>query len=101
MNWSGPEFVLGIIGIGAGCTLLNTWIRARHGYPVENEQGGMSTKDGVLPSERKVELLEAENAALRGSMTRMEDRVAVLERIATDPGARLDREIAGLQTNLN
>jgi len=25
----------------------------------------------------------------------------VLERIATDPGARLDREIAGLNANLN
>lgn len=97
MQFGGPEFVLGIIGIGTACHLVGNWIRARHGYPVESETGQFHTREGTLPSARKVELLEAENARLGGMMTRMEDRLATMERIVTDPGKRVSEEIERLR----
>jgi len=41
--------------------------------------------------------LEAENARLRATIERLEDRMAVLERIATDPAERTAREIESLR----
>ena len=37
MNFAGPDFVIAIIAISTGGWLINNWIRARHGYPVEDE----------------------------------------------------------------
>ena len=50
-----------------------------------------------LESVRQVELLSAENAGLKGQMSRLEERIAVLERIATDPSERTAREIENLR----
>ena len=50
-----------------------------------------------LESVRQVELLSAENAGLKGQMGRLEERIAVLERIATDPSERTAREIENLR----
>jgi hypothetical protein len=97
MEWGSPIFVLGIIALSYGAWTINTWIRARHGYPVENEWGGM-TASGELDGDRKVELLSGENAALKGQVTRLEERIAVLERIATDPARRLSDEIDNLRS---
>jgi hypothetical protein len=36
MNWGGPEFVLAIIALSTGGWLLNNWIRAKHGYSLED-----------------------------------------------------------------
>jgi hypothetical protein len=41
--------------------------------------------------------VEEETAQLRGLMSRMQDRLAVLETIATDPGERISREIEKLR----
>lgn len=46
---------------------------------------------------RKVELLTAENQKLVGQVSRLEERIAVLERIATDPAERTAREIDALR----
>lgn len=46
---------------------------------------------------REVELLSNENAGLRGQVSRLEERLAVLERIATDPAERTAREIEQLR----
>ena len=43
------------------------------------------------------EKLASENAALRGTVGRLEERIAVLERIATDPAERTAREIEQLR----
>lgn len=96
MNWGGPGFVLAIIAISTGGWLISTWIRARHGYPVENEWSGTARK-GDPDAERKIELLAAENARLTGQISRLEERIAVLERIATDPAERTAREIDSLR----
>ncbi len=44
MSWSGPGFVIAIIAISTLGWLVSTWIRAKHGYPIENEWTGMTTK---------------------------------------------------------
>jgi hypothetical protein len=96
MNWGGPGFVLAIIAISTAGWLISTWIRAKHGYPVENEWKGMSHK-GSPDTERKIELLSQENERLTGQISRLEERIAVLERIATDPAERTAREIDSLR----
>jgi hypothetical protein len=97
MDFGGPLFVLAIIAMSTGGWVINTWIRARHGYPVENEWSGMAVKGGGLDEERKVQLLTGENARLTGQVGRLEERIAVLERIATDPAERTAREINALR----
>ena len=100
---SGQIFVLAIIGISTFGWVVSSWIRARHGYPIENEWSGVVTKwQGVLntgdaSAERKIELLSAENERLIGQLGRLEERLAVLERIATDPAERTAREIDALR----
>lgn len=96
MNWGSPEFVIAIIAISTGGWLINNWIRARHGYPLEDEWGG-KTENPALPSERQLTLLSNENAELKGKLLRIEERVAVLERIATDKSTRLAEEIDSLR----
>jgi len=46
---------------------------------------------------REIELLASENAGLRGKVERLEQRLAVLEQIATDPAERTAREIESLR----
>ena len=96
MSWGGPLFVLAIIAMSMGAWVVTTWIRAKHGYPVEGEWGGTVAKTD-LDAERKVQLLEAENGKLHGQVSRLEERIAVLERIATDPAERTAREIDALR----
>ena len=96
MSWAGPGFVLAIIAMSMGAWVVTTWMRVRHGYPIENEWGGMTAKtDG--DAERKVTILTGENERLHGQVSRLEERIAVLERIATDPAARVAREIDALR----
>ena len=100
MDFGGPTFVLAIITVSMVAWVVNTWIRAKHGYPVENEWGGMSGKLADLDdpeAARHIALLSNENADLKGKLLRIEERVAVLERIATDKGTRLADEIERLR----
>ena len=99
MNFAGPNFVIAIIAISTLGWIATSWIRARHGYPLENEWKGMSHKGESPDSARKIELLTNENASLKGQIGRLEERLAVLERIATDPAERTAREIEQLRHN--
>jgi hypothetical protein len=96
MGEDGMIFVLLIIGISTTGWLINNWIRAKHGYPVENEWKGVSHKSDPA-ADRKIELLSSENERLTGQISRLEERIAVLERIATDPAERTAREIDSLR----
>ena len=96
MHFGGPFFVLAIIAISTGGWLINTWIRPRHGYPVENEWSGMTAKTDPN-HDRQVQLLTSENDRLTGQVGRLEERIAVLERIATDHAERTAREIDALR----
>ncbi len=96
MDWGGPTFVVALVLISTAGWLINNWIRARHGYPVENEWSGVSHK-GSPDDARQIALLSGENEKLHGQVSRLEERIAVLERIATDPAERTAREIEKLR----
>lgn len=97
MAWGSPLFVLAIIAMSIVAWVITTAIRARHGYPVENEWGGMTAKSPDIEHKRQTELLTFENEQLRGKLSRIEERVSVLERIATDKTGRLTDEIDRLR----
>ncbi|MDB5693294.1 MAG: hypothetical protein JWO81_2357 [Alphaproteobacteria bacterium] len=70
--------------------VANNWIRARHGYPIEDE-------GDEAPSKRRMDAVCEENHDLKGQVAKLEQRLAVLERIATDPAERTAREIENLR----
>lgn len=96
MSWGSPFFVIAIIAISTGGWLINNWMRARHGYDLEDEWGG-KTNASDPDADRKIELLSNENENLTGKITHLEERIAVLERIATDSSSRLADEIENLR----
>lgn len=85
MNFGGTTFVLAIIALSIGGWMFTTWIRAKHGYPVENEWGGTVHRTDP-DADRKIALLTDDNAKLAGQVSRLEERISVLERIATEEG---------------
>jgi hypothetical protein len=96
MEWGGPNFILAIIAISTIGWIATSWIRARHGYPVEGEWGGTVSKSDP-DAERKIALLSSENARIAAQVSRLEERIAVLERIATDAPSRLTADIERLR----
>lgn len=54
-------------------------------------------QDGLTPT-RQTELLVNENENMRGQMLRLEERLAVMERITVDPAIRTAREIEMLRS---
>lgn len=97
MQFGGPAFVIAIVALSMAGWVLTTWIRARHGYPIENEWTGLAYKTDQPAQDRRVEQLTTENAGLKSQVSRLEERIAVLERIATDPAERTAREIDALR----
>jgi hypothetical protein len=97
MSWTGPGFIIAIIAISTLGWMFTTWVRARHGYPLDNDWGKTIGKGDELSAERRIELLSKENEGLKGQVSRLEERLAVLERIATDPAERTAREIEKLR----
>ena len=96
MNFGGQNFILAIIAMSTFGWIVTSWIRAKHGYPLEGEWGGKITKSDPQ-ADRKIELLSSENERLTGQIDRLQERLAVLERIATDKPARLADEIDSLR----
>lgn len=96
MNGGVAIFVLSLVAISTAGWMFTTWVRARHGYPVENEWSGQAHRNDP-GADRKIELLTQENERLHGQVGRLEERIAVLERIATDPAERTAREIERLR----
>jgi hypothetical protein len=80
-----------ITGILAG--VLTTWIRARHGYPLDRHG-----RRGEWPQGGEIADLKAAVASRDAIIAKLEERVRVLERIATDKPATLRDEIDRLRT---
>ena len=93
MDFGGPSFVIAIIAVSYGAWILNNWIRAKHGYELEDEWGGKSKPKDTKESAQ----LREENAALRDQIDSMQDRMVVLEKIVTDRGYSLHDEIEALR----
>ena len=96
MNWGSPEFVLIIIAISTGGWVINNWIRARHGYALEDEWGGKTDK----AKDTEVAALRAENGDLRSQLGSFVERVHVLERIVTDKSFDVATQIEALRDPL-
>jgi hypothetical protein len=80
-----------ITGILAG--VVTTWIRAKHGYPLDRRG-----RRGEWPPGGEIADLKAAVAARDAIIAKLEERVRVLERIATDKPASLRDEIDRLRT---
>lgn len=83
--------IFAVLAIGAW--LINNWIRAKHGYAIEDSWGRK-----VEPRESaETQRLKAENKALHDKLDTMQDRMIVLEKIVTDRGYSLAEEIEALR----
>jgi flagellar motility protein MotE (MotC chaperone) len=83
-------FAISVVSIAAG--VINTWIKARHGYPIAEENCGR--RKTIAP---QYDALRQENHELKQRLAEVTERLAVLERIATDPAERVSREIESLR----
>lgn len=84
-------FVFAISAVSIVGGLINTWIKARHGYPIEENCHQSPRKT------RQMDAICAENHELKKRLSEVTERLAVLERIATDPAQRVAREIEELR----
>jgi hypothetical protein len=98
----GQLFVLAIIAMGIFGGIIKMSIRAKHGLPLEDRshrRNRLRGGDGDdIEAQRKIDLLSNENERLTGQIGRLEERLRVLERIATDPAERVSREIDELRS---
>ena len=86
-----------IVALGVGGNALNTWLRIKNGYPLQNGWGMPLHPKRDDEAAERIRLLTAENAQLRAEIGSVKDRLATLERIATDQPSRLARDIEQLQ----
>src|SRR3546814_7245249 len=98
MGWMVP---VGIVAAISASHAFRTWVRAKHGYPLEDEnrKRGRSYRGESPAAERKIELLSSENERLTGQIGRLDERLRVVERTATDPAERTAREIDSQREN--
>lgn len=80
-------FIIIIVAMVMVTAIITTWMQTRSSARVKEAD----------EAESGTQRLVAENDRLRGEVGRLEARVAVLERIATDPAERTAREIEGLR----
>jgi len=81
-----------IVAIASTAWVIVTLARLRHGRRANATETGRDIADAQENAR-----LAHENEALRLTTRRLEERLAVLERIATDPAERTAREIEQLR----
>lgn len=77
--------------------VITTWIRVRHGYPLEGSWGQALKPVITTEHAERIRLLTAENAQMAAELSAIRERLVTLERIATDSGSRLAHEIETLK----
>ena len=88
-----------IIAISVGGWVFTTWLRIKHGYPLETSWGKPLHPSSDRESQERIKLLTGENAQLRAEIGSIKDRMETIERIVTDQPLRLSREIDSLATD--
>ncbi|HET9355778.1 MAG TPA: hypothetical protein VFO42_06405 [Sphingomicrobium sp.] len=88
-----------IVAISVGGWVFTTWLRIKHGYPLETSWGKPLHPNSDRESAERIKLLTGENAQLRAEIGSIKDRMETLERIVTDQPLRLSREIDALATD--
>ena len=101
MSWGGPGFVIALIALSYAGWIINSWIRAKHGYPLEGGWGQAVYPKASDEATERMKLLTSENAQLRAELGSVKDRLATIERIVTDRSYRLDHEIDQLRGPTN
>ena len=89
-------FILGAIGVGGW--VITTWMRVKHGYPLENSWGKAVYPRTTSEEAERIKLLSQENAQLRAELGSIKDRLGNVERIVTDSGYHLTQQIDALRT---
>lgn len=96
MSFASPGFIIAIVAISMLAWVITTAIRAKHGYPLSDDWGNPVNPVGRTEDEVS-RSLKAENEQLRATVDKLEERLKVLERIATDPAKRLADDIDNLR----
>jgi hypothetical protein len=86
---------------GVGGWVLTTWLRIKHGYPLDGAWGQAIYPKSSDETIERVKLLSTENAQLRAELGAIKDRLATVERIVTDDSHRLTQEIDALRLPKN
>ena len=85
-----------IVAMCVGGWVFTTWLRIKHGYPLETSWGKPLHPTSDRESQERIKLLTTENAQLRAEIGSIKDRMETMERIVTDQPHRLSREIDAL-----
>jgi hypothetical protein len=86
-------YILAITAVAVGGWVVTTWLRIKHGYPLESSWGRPIHPTTDRESVERIKLLTAENAQLRAELGSVKDRLETIERIVTDQPLRLAKEI--------
>jgi hypothetical protein len=86
-----------ICSMGVVGWVLTTWMRIKHGYPLEGSWGQKVEPIRNREADQQVKLLDQENAELRDELAAMKERLAVVERIVTDNSYGLTSQIEALR----
>ncbi|HYI63919.1 MAG TPA: hypothetical protein VEW71_03435 [Allosphingosinicella sp.] len=100
----GPMIAIMAMGIGLIATLgwvFTTWLRIKHGYPLDGAWGQTIYPTNSDETMERVKLLSQENAQLKAELGAVKDRLANVERIVTDDSHRLTQEIESLRLPRN
>jgi hypothetical protein len=85
-----------ITTVGVGGWILHTWLRIKHGYPLDGAWGQAIYPKTDREAAERIKLLTHENAQLRAELGSVKDRLETVERIITDQPSKLAREIDAL-----
>lgn len=86
-------YVAIIVALTVGGWVFTTWLRIKHGYPLESSWGRAIHPHTDKEAMERIKLLTNENAQLRAELGSMKDRLETVERIVTDQPLRLAKEI--------
>ncbi|MGN6154273.1 MAG: hypothetical protein ACTHN4_00860 [Sphingomicrobium sp.] len=90
----GGSLLLGFMAIGGW--VFTTWLRIKHGYPLETSWGRPIHPQVSNEAKERIKLLTNENAELRAEIGSLKDRLGTVERIITDQPSSLARDIDAL-----
>jgi len=94
-------FIGTIVAISVAGWVVTTWLRIKHGYPLQGGWGQAIYPKRDDETIERVKLLSQENAQLKAELGSIKDRLANVERIVTDGAHSLDREIEQLRGRTN
>ena len=90
--------VAALVGLAAiAGWVFTTWLRVKNGYPLEGSWGQQIKPVISTETTERLRMLATDNARLAAEVGSLKDRIAVIERIATDSPSRLAHEIDALR----